>query len=74
MKLEMLIMNILTACPCCSGTMLRHISNHRDFWFCRSCWSEMPNLDAVEQKAHLSSRCQSQLTNSSIDLRKTILV
>lgn len=74
MKLEIVIMNILTTCPCCSGTMLHHIGHHRDFWFCRNCWSEMPNLDGVERKAHVSAKYQPQLTDSSNDLRKSILV
>ena len=37
-------MNIPTICPCCSNTMLHHIGNHRDYWFCRSCWQKMPDL------------------------------
>ncbi|PHM11017.1 hypothetical protein CK516_05165 [Nostoc sp. 'Peltigera malacea cyanobiont' DB3992] len=29
-------------CPCCSHWLLRHISNNQVYWFCRSCWLEMP--------------------------------
>ncbi|KAF3884041.1 MULTISPECIES: hypothetical protein [Nostocales] len=29
-------------CPCCSHQLLRHIRNHEIYWFCRSCWQEMP--------------------------------
>jgi ribosomal protein L37AE/L43A len=32
----------MTACPCCSHSMLRHIRQHQVYWFCRSCWQEMP--------------------------------
>ena len=42
-------MNILAVCPCCSRSMLHHISDRKDYWFCRHCWSEMPNLAEVKQ-------------------------
>jgi hypothetical protein len=31
-------------CPCCNGNMLRHVRNSRIYWFCPTCWQEMPNL------------------------------
>ncbi|PSB13076.1 hypothetical protein C7B61_05050 [filamentous cyanobacterium CCP1] len=35
----------MTTCPCCSNSMLRHIRHHQVYWFCRSCWQEMPLLE-----------------------------
>ncbi|WP_460202974.1 hypothetical protein [Scytonema sp. NUACC21] len=32
-------------CPCCSHRLLQHIRNNRVYWFCRSCWQEMPLLN-----------------------------
>ncbi|MEA5575605.1 hypothetical protein [Anabaena sp. UHCC 0451] len=29
-------------CPCCSNLLLRHISSSHKYWFCRTCWQEMP--------------------------------
>ncbi|TAF05089.1 MAG: hypothetical protein EAZ77_14660 [Nostocales cyanobacterium] len=29
-------------CPCCSDLLLRHISSSHKYWFCRTCWQEMP--------------------------------
>jgi ribosomal protein L37AE/L43A len=29
-------------CPCCSNLLLKHIRNSHTYWFCRSCWQEMP--------------------------------
>ncbi|ARV59256.1 hypothetical protein BZZ01_12015 [Nostocales cyanobacterium HT-58-2] len=29
-------------CPCCSRPLLRHIRHQEIYWFCRSCWQEMP--------------------------------
>ena len=68
-------MNILTTCPCCSSLMLRHVGNHRNYWFCRRCWSEMPNISEI--KTTSSCARQSQLVDLSIGvkrLNKAVLV
>lgn len=31
-------------CPCCSHSLLRHISSQRVYWYCRHCHQAMPNL------------------------------
>jgi hypothetical protein len=31
-------------CPCCSDSLLHHIRGTESYWFCRSCWQEMPIL------------------------------
>ena len=31
-------------CPCCSGLLIRHIRHDGVYWFCPSCWQEMPNF------------------------------
>ncbi len=69
------MMNVLTTCPCCSSLMLHHVSNHRDYWFCRHCWSEMPNISEI--KTTLPSKRQPQLVNLSVGLeglKKAVLV
>ncbi|MFN6559515.1 MAG: hypothetical protein RMY28_006865 [Nostoc sp. ChiSLP01] len=41
-------------CPCCSHRLLQHISNNQVYWFCRSCWLEMPLLkleNSAQEKA-----------------------
>ena len=38
-------MKSYAVCPCCSNKLIHHISNHRDYWFCRSCWQEMPAIE-----------------------------
>ncbi|MBW4520508.1 MAG: hypothetical protein KME16_12505 [Scytolyngbya sp. HA4215-MV1] len=35
----------MNTCPCCSNQMLRHFRHHQLYWFCRSCWQEMPILE-----------------------------
>lgn len=60
-------MNIFAICPCCSTTMLHHLGNHREYWFCRHCWQEMPDLEAVKQNNYYR---QHQIVNLSIGLLK----
>ena len=56
-------MKSYAVCPCCSNKLIHHISNHRDYWFCRSCWQEMPaiemeianNLEYLDRQPTLSS-------------------
>lgn len=45
-------MTVLSICPCCSNTLLHYITHQRDYWFCRTCWQEMPNLDEIEINKH----------------------
>ncbi|GAB4523499.1 MAG: hypothetical protein Tsb0014_01100 [Pleurocapsa sp.] len=37
-------------CPCCSNKLLHHVGHHRDYWFCRSCWQEMPVLEIKQEE------------------------
>ena len=39
-------MNIYALCPCCSDKLIHHLSHHRDYWFCRGCWQEMPVIES----------------------------
>ncbi len=31
-------------CPCCGGSLLRHVRHGGLYWFCSSCWQEVPSL------------------------------
>ena len=42
-------MNTHALCPCCSSILIHHINGHRDYWFCRTCWSEMPVISAINK-------------------------
>ncbi len=57
-------MNVLTICPCCSSPMLHHFGHHREYWFCRTCWQEMPDMEAIRQQSHRSHK----LVNLSVGL------
>jgi ribosomal protein L37AE/L43A len=38
-------------CPCCSDKLLRHIKGSSIYWFCRSCWQEMPVFESKVKQA-----------------------
>ena len=38
-------MNMMSnICPCCGGSLLRHIRHNELYWFCQSCRQEIPML------------------------------
>ena len=45
-------MKVLSNCPCCSNPLLHHFGNHREYWFCRHCWQEMPDLKTSPEKRY----------------------
>lgn len=58
------IMNFVTNCPCCSSPMLHHLRNRQEYWFCRKCWQEMPNLSiSSENQAFPQNRIINLSTN-----------
>lgn len=55
-------------CPCCSQTLLRHITFKRTFWFCNHCYQEMPDLTSLRE-AELE---QQHWLSKNITLRQQI--
>lgn len=43
--------------------MVHHLNHHREYWFCRSCWQEMPDLSSIKEK---DSHIKNRLVNLSI--------
>ncbi|MBW4632503.1 MAG: hypothetical protein KME30_11575 [Iphinoe sp. HA4291-MV1] len=35
------------SCPCCGGSLLRHVRHGELYWFCKTCWQEVPLLTAT---------------------------
>ncbi|WP_144864203.1 hypothetical protein [Hyella patelloides] len=60
-------MKIVSTCPCCSSPMLHHFCNHREYWFCRKCWEEMPDLSDIKEKNQFSEK---RVVNLSANLLK----
>lgn len=48
-------MNISARCPCCSNKLVHYINRNRDYWFCKTCWSEMPIINDKEIQKNESS-------------------
>lgn len=71
-------MSIFTICPCCSHTLLHHLSRDREYWFCRNCWQEMPDLEAFKQETfHQPTVRPTHIVNLSVGLpglRETVTV
>ncbi len=62
-------MNTYATCPCCSNKLIHHISNHRDYWFCRRCWQEMPLINKqITQEAREITERQETISNSISNL------
>ncbi|AFY56371.1 hypothetical protein Riv7116_3929 [Rivularia sp. PCC 7116] len=53
-------------CPCCKDTLLSHISHNHVYWFCPSCWQEMP-VSALPNSHSLTASISEKL---SINLQK----
>ncbi len=75
-------------CPCCQDTLLSHISHNHTYWFCPTCWQEMPasalpnthslreaisnKLSNMHQKRDKSSLPSSECSVNSSDLALTL--
>jgi len=44
-------------CPCCSGSLLRHVRNSQVYWFCPMCRQEMPNFINEISKQQKQQHC-----------------
>jgi len=36
--------NRTNTCPCCGNSLLRHVRRQGIYWFCNSCYQEVPSL------------------------------
>ncbi|MEM7727406.1 MAG: hypothetical protein AAF208_13715 [Cyanobacteria bacterium P01_A01_bin.45] len=53
------------SCPCCGGSLLRHIRHNGVYWFCRFCWQEVPTVEASQSRNSVS---RNSLSRSSENL------
>ncbi|MBV6623969.1 MAG: hypothetical protein KI793_13705 [Rivularia sp. (in: Bacteria)] len=51
------------SCPCCGGSLLRHIRHAELYWFCQNCWQEVPLLrtSSIDAEARKKSNVPSQV-------------
>ncbi|MEM7759853.1 MAG: hypothetical protein AAF298_17240 [Cyanobacteria bacterium P01_A01_bin.40] len=66
-------MDTLFICPCCSSPLLHHVSNHGEYWFCRHCWQEMPDLELKQEKRVPRPQKQS-LAREFINFNQSLLI
>jgi ribosomal protein L37AE/L43A len=43
-------------CPCCGGSLLRHVRHSELYWFCQSCRQEVPLLTINRLSNHVETR------------------
>jgi len=59
-------------CPCCKDTLLSHISNNHTYWFCPSCWQEMP-VCALPNSHSLTEAISGKISQMHHKLEKSSL-
>ncbi|HEY9628704.1 MAG TPA: hypothetical protein V6C84_15500 [Coleofasciculaceae cyanobacterium] len=46
--------------------MLRHVRRHEVYWFCRSCWQEMPLLESSANLGLLSASLKHRVAAATL--------
>ncbi|WP_353931157.1 hypothetical protein WJM97_00660 [Okeanomitos corallinicola TIOX110] len=54
-------------CPCCGGSILRHIRHGELYWFCLSCRQEVPLLTINRLSNHIETRNTSVVTHPVVN-------
>ena len=60
---------IVNTCPCCGGSILRHVRHHEVYWFCVSCRQEVPLLsinNVSNSLSQLENRNQEVLPQTAL--------
>ncbi|MEA5502657.1 hypothetical protein VB735_05955 [Halotia wernerae UHCC 0503] len=53
-------------CPCCGGSLLRHVRHAELYWFCLSCRQEVPLL-TVNRLSNIDNRNTGVLPQPAIN-------
>jgi hypothetical protein len=53
----------MNQCICCHSQLIRYLSHQRVYWFCASCYQEMPNINEI--KAYSGKMIYRKLAESS---------
>ncbi|BAZ83412.1 MAG: hypothetical protein ACKO9I_12600 [Sphaerospermopsis kisseleviana] len=59
--------NRANTCPCCGGSILRHVRHGELYWFCLSCRQEVPLLTISRLSNHLETRNTGVVTPSAVN-------
>ncbi|MCF4966789.1 hypothetical protein [Nostoc sp. CMAA1605] len=55
---------LVNNCPCCGGSILRHVRHGELYWFCLSCRQEVPLLN-TNRLTTVDTRNTNMVTHSS---------
>ncbi|MBD2692009.1 hypothetical protein [Anabaena catenula] len=55
-------------CPCCGGSILRHVRSGELYWFCLSCRQEVPLLSINRLSNSETRNTTGVLTQQTVDL------
>ncbi len=53
-------------CPCCGGSLLRHVRHGELYWFCLSCRQEVPLLTNNSRLPNVDSRNSGGVVQTTI--------
>lgn len=53
-------------CPCCGGSLLRHVRHGELYWFCQSCRQEVPLL-TISRLSNVETRNTGVVSQSTVN-------
>ncbi|NEQ25894.1 MAG: hypothetical protein F6K28_43945 [Microcoleus sp. SIO2G3] len=56
------------SCPCCDRPLLRHVRHRGVYWFCQSCWQEVPLLSISRPDSLIHRRIRQRPISSQLIL------
>ncbi|HIK04242.1 MAG TPA: hypothetical protein IGS40_05940 [Trichormus sp. M33_DOE_039] len=56
----------VNSCPCCGGSLLRHVRHGELYWFCLSCRQEVPLLNTNRITNNADTRNTNVVAQSSV--------
>jgi hypothetical protein len=59
--------NRANTCPCCGGSILRHVRYGELYWFCLSCRQEVPLLTISRLSNNLEVRNTGVINQSAVN-------
>ncbi|BAY70906.1 hypothetical protein ACN23B_26620 [Anabaena sp. FACHB-709] len=55
-------------CPCCGGSLLRHVRHGELYWFCLSCRQEVPLLTNNNRLPNVDTRNNAGVVQTTVSV------
>ncbi|BCL36439.1 hypothetical protein [Nostoc sp. MS1] len=55
-------------CPCCGGSLLRHVRHGELYWFCLSCRQEVPLLTNYSRLPNVDTRNTAGVAQATVSV------